>query len=623
MWQRWGPGPVFAYESLLSSRRWHVYAGRSFFVLVLLLGMVAVWTGSDGVLGSGRRALTLDDLAKLGQQFFYALAGIQLSLVILAAPAAAAGSICTDRVRGTLEHMMVTDLSDVEIVLGKLAARLAPIVGMILCGVPVAALATLLGGVEFRAIAGLFVVSLSLALLGCALALVISIWAAKTHEVLLAVYVIESVWLLSLPIWYSVSFSSKLPLPAAWFEKANPYVLVFAPYAKPGFARAVDYAAFVGVVFAVSTVLAIVSIARLRRVIVGWSSRRQQRPRRLPAWKWLLPSWPSPTLDGNPVLWREWHYSRSSRLARWLWTGILVVAWSLVAWGSYTATTEGIGIAGGSGFSFGFLLVLLFGFLMLSAMAPTALADERARGSLDVLLATPLSTRAIVIAKWWGVYRKALVLAPLPLYSGIFMAASIPELPIWATSRPASPPLIPIYDRDRLFAVAGTAADFLASSALIVSLGLALATWVRKLGRAAALSVIAYFVTGIGWVILIESAYVLGRSARAPDPFDRARRLHDAALNLSPIFGPMGPVGVLLNPAQYSRVPVWIGIVIAVLIKSATAWLLLWLTIKTFDRCLGRAPESTSTVSTAVRLKRAERKAGMSLGEHFGAPAIS
>ena len=50
-------------------------------------------------------------------------------------------------------------------------------------------------------------------------------------------------------------------------------------------------------------------------------------------------------------------------------------------------------------------------------------------------MATPLSTREIVIAKWWGVYRKALIMAPLPLYVGIFMAASIPGLPIWATSR--------------------------------------------------------------------------------------------------------------------------------------------------------------------------------------------
>ena len=276
MWERWGPGPVFIYETLLNARRWQVYAARSLFVLVILIGMVVVWFGSDRAVTSGQRSPTYQELAKLGEQFFYTMAGVQLSLVMLAAPAAAAGSICMDRARGTLAHMLVTDLSDVEIVLGKLAARLAPVVGMIVCGVPVAALATLLGGVEFGAIAGSFIVSLSLAVLGCVLALTISVWATRTHEVLMAVYMFLGLWLLSLPIWYGLSFGKKLTPPPAWFQKANPYVLVFAPYAKPGFARAGDYAVFGGVVLVVATLLAIVSIVKLRRVVVAQSSRRQQ-----------------------------------------------------------------------------------------------------------------------------------------------------------------------------------------------------------------------------------------------------------------------------------------------------------------------------------------------------------
>ena len=103
--------------------------------------------------------------------------------------------------------MMATDLSDPEIVLGKLGSRLAPILGLIACGVPVAALATLLGGVEFGAIAGLFVISVSLAVLGCTLALTVSVWAAKTHEVLMAVYMFGGLWLLALPIWEGLSVS--------------------------------------------------------------------------------------------------------------------------------------------------------------------------------------------------------------------------------------------------------------------------------------------------------------------------------------------------------------------------------------------------------------------------------
>ena len=80
--------------------------------------------------------------------YFYGLIGVELTLVMLAAPAATAGAICLDRARGTLAHMLMTDLSDPEIVLGKLAARLMPVMGLVACSWPVMAMCALLGGID-------------------------------------------------------------------------------------------------------------------------------------------------------------------------------------------------------------------------------------------------------------------------------------------------------------------------------------------------------------------------------------------------------------------------------------------------------------------------------------------
>ena len=85
-----------------------------------------------------------------------------------------------------------------------------------------------------------------------------------------------------------------------------------------------------------------------------------------------------------------------------------------------------------NGFGFGLMILLMFGMLMLSATAPTALAEERVLGSLDALLATPLSTRSILAAKWWGMYRRVLVLALVPLYAVFFIAATVPDIPVWS-----------------------------------------------------------------------------------------------------------------------------------------------------------------------------------------------
>jgi hypothetical protein len=128
---RWlGPGPVFHYESLIFTRRRQLYLGRVLFVLAMLTALTIAWWNNVATPGPGQslrtRADTLQALARAGEAFFWVLAGIQLSMVLLVAPVATAGALCQDRSRGILAQMATTDLSDSEIVLGKLFSRLAP-----------------------------------------------------------------------------------------------------------------------------------------------------------------------------------------------------------------------------------------------------------------------------------------------------------------------------------------------------------------------------------------------------------------------------------------------------------------------------------------------------------------
>src|SRR6516225_5533744 len=130
---RWGLGPVFAYEWLTATRRWQYYAGRSIYVGLLLAGLVVVWW-SEAAYTTGWNLRTL---ALVGERFFYALVYTQLTVILLVAPAVTAGSVCVEKTRGTLLHLLVTDLSNAEIVLGKLATRLSTLVGLVSCALPV------------------------------------------------------------------------------------------------------------------------------------------------------------------------------------------------------------------------------------------------------------------------------------------------------------------------------------------------------------------------------------------------------------------------------------------------------------------------------------------------------
>ena len=87
-------------------------------------------------------------MANYGEALYLTIVTIELTLVLLAAPAATAGAVCLDKARGTLDHMLTTDLSNAEIVLGKLGVRLVPVLSLIACVLPITALSGLLGGID-------------------------------------------------------------------------------------------------------------------------------------------------------------------------------------------------------------------------------------------------------------------------------------------------------------------------------------------------------------------------------------------------------------------------------------------------------------------------------------------
>jgi ABC-type transport system involved in multi-copper enzyme maturation permease subunit len=214
---RWGLGPVFFYECVTGARRWQTFAGRAAFLAALLVSLGAVWAG--GVTGT----VNLSRTAKVGESYFFAIAGTQLVLVLLAAPAYTAGAVCLDKARGNLAHMLVTDLSAAEIVLGKLGSRLLPVLSLVVAGLPILAVATLLGGIDSQAAVGSFLVTLGVAVASCALALTLSVWGRRPHEVVLASYFIKGVL-------FAATGVEVTPAPpgAGWMQKSNSFWLTFA-----------------------------------------------------------------------------------------------------------------------------------------------------------------------------------------------------------------------------------------------------------------------------------------------------------------------------------------------------------------------------------------------------------
>jgi ABC-type transport system involved in multi-copper enzyme maturation permease subunit len=545
-------GPVFANEWLTTSRRWQVYAGRALFVGVLLLGLSSVWVSRT----TEQTLPPIQAMAEVGEGFYSAIVFTQLSLVLLTAPAATAGVICQDRSSGRLGQLLGTDLSDSEIVLGKLAARLVPVLGLVCCALPALAICVLMGGVDPVALTGAFFITVCIAVFGCTLALAFSVWASKPYEVLLATYAVFMVWLLAIPSWDLLAHLWRFPSSPDWTIWSHPFYLAFAPYAQPGKVGVLDYLAFCAAMLISSAALLALVIRRMRAASALEAGRSASRPPRRP----LLGVWiggaeigvrSARVLDNNPVLWYETHRKQHTP-----WIRALIGLYLLLAIEStLLACVDMLWMAPTvpgwlSANVVAFTVVIGLPLLLLSAT--TALVEERARGSLDVLLATPVATRSIVLAKWWGAFRELPRVIVLPLLVAGILAS--------------------VYESWR--SLAWLVAYVLAAAAFWTSIGLALSTWVPRLGRAVSAAVAFYAVVALGWPVLIRTMFwgPLGVGPAA----------------ISPFYGLFDLTRGLQFPGDFDHVFIWFRCWIAG--QAVVAAGLLLATLATFDRCLGRIP---------------------------------
>jgi ABC-type transport system involved in multi-copper enzyme maturation permease subunit len=502
-------------------------------------------------------------MAEVGRFSFQTIVFIQLVLVMLAAPAATAGAICLDKARGALVHLLITDLTDAEIVLGKLAARLVPVIGLIACALPVTALGTLLGGIDPIALTGAFAATLGLAVLGSSLALTLSVWGKKTHEVLLATYTVWLVLLLAGPSYamYGWSIGAGWSQPE-WLDRINPYVMVMGPTYWPGRFSITDQLLFGLEGLGAAAVLTWVAVWRVRAVTVRQLGQSEGGKRKLRytlfgARGWFSPSWdwlPGPSLDNNPVLWREWHRNRPSRWIRLIWS-LYIIAALVLSVICVISTLSGNRANRDFAAVFNGMQVTI-ALLMLSVTAANSLTEERVRGSLDVLMATPLPTSAIVLGKWWGTFRSVPLMALPPFWVAVALATQ--------TGNWIGPFLI--------------ASQILAYGAVLTSLGLALATWIRQPGRATAISVTAYTLVTIGAILL---AVLFFRHDNTNGPgFAMGSPFFGVGFFSASIGGTAGP------GADFPTHVVW-AVVWTHLYAGLAAALFVG-TLRSFDRCLGR-----------------------------------
>jgi ABC-type transport system involved in multi-copper enzyme maturation permease subunit len=563
---RMGLGPVFLWEWRRVSRQWWFYAARSVLAGGLLVGLMVAWW----VETSQPDLSTPRTMAKVGVWFFGAIVLAQLSMVLLAAPAATAGAFGAEKSRGQILLMLLTEVTSLDIVLGTLAGRLLPVLAGVVCVVPVLTLAAHLGGIPPQALVDLFVVTTGSAVLGCSMALLLSIGARRVHEALVATYVLMVGWVLGYPIVFTIRMTAVGRLIPGWWMPwlldINPFWLALAPVLGAGAWRPGESWAFLSGSLALSAILLGLAVWRLRPAVVA---DRCLAPRWSLGWL-LTSSGLASTLDFHPVFWRECRLQRPLSWIRVLW-GLYIagaVIFSVLA--ASECAVKGVRRTFWAGPFNGFQATV--GLLLLSLITPASLAEERAQGSLEVLLSTPLSTRSLVLGKWLAHYRVVVWLALLP---GIVAVAHAATAGRWLG--------VPL--------VIGAV---LARGAAVTSLGIALATWVPRLDRALTLSAAVSVFVSVAWIPLVALL------------FQSDKMLGLGMAEASPLFG----VGMFTAEMASASIMDWRLLarwsLFWIFVFSVAALILVWATLATFDSCLGRITQRTAAMRRSALRSRFE-----------------
>jgi len=158
--RRWWPtlGPLFYYDLVTATRRGQHSllraAAASALLLTLLVGYASHVRGFN-LLHPFTELPLMDprEPQQFATWFMFACLTVQTICVFLISPMVVADAIARDRETRMLEFLFVTELSDWEIVAGKLFSRLAYLVGALLAGLPVLALTQLFGGVDLMELA--------------------------------------------------------------------------------------------------------------------------------------------------------------------------------------------------------------------------------------------------------------------------------------------------------------------------------------------------------------------------------------------------------------------------------------------------------------------------------------
>jgi ABC-type transport system involved in multi-copper enzyme maturation permease subunit len=414
-------GPIFNREVLTLPRRRKHYLTRSLYLFILWVLALTLWQATFGWGGEPSEG----DLAYFGGLLFQLLSFLQLTLVLFFSALLAASAVAQEKDRRTFTLLLLTDLRNYEIVLGKLGGSLLQIGALTACALPVLALAMLLGGVSFQQV---LLTALILAASGIAagsLGGLLALWREKTFQTLALTVLCLVLYFLVVEGVGALAGDAD----GAWRARFNPFRTLASavePETEESLLETPAYS-FTAIMCLLAFLMNTLGLWRLR----AWNPRGEpiQQPETAEAGAIesetqalaerrdihaapgkVRKVWP------NPILWREIR-TRGYGAQAFLVKAAYLIVFALIVFWVYPVATSSAAQQDRLAAAQGLVPAMVLSLLVVNARAVTAITTERDVNSLELLLVTDLTPREFVFGKLGGIFYNTMetVLPPLLL----------------------------------------------------------------------------------------------------------------------------------------------------------------------------------------------------------------
>jgi ABC-type transport system involved in multi-copper enzyme maturation permease subunit len=426
-------GPIFQREFITVPRRPSSTTTRVAYLGALWVIAVTAWLSTQG----WTRTPTLGESARFGPVLFQILTFVQLALFLFFASLSSASAISREKDRRTFLLLLMTDLHDYEIVLGKMLGSLLPMVLLLIASVPVFVLLLLLGGTSLEQVLQALLVVAATALAAGSLGGLVALWRERTFQSLalttlfLVLYLVLVRGLAVLPSIFSSIGPQSV---TRWQQYLDPFLALIAvhhPAAREDSLLGIQPAyGFALVMFAEAVLLNGWGLLRLR----VWN------PSGEPIMQREVPAETEETatkaegeretrsvhaapgavrhVGANPILWRE-VYTRAYGRRPFLVKTAYAIVLALICYSALLPVVrhEHLPFAA----AYGMIPVAVLSLLLVTAQATTAITSERDTGALDLLLVTDLTPKEFIFGKLLGiVYNTKEYLLPPLLLAGVY-----------------------------------------------------------------------------------------------------------------------------------------------------------------------------------------------------------